>query len=113
MLGVQIVEGVLKIGTPVCVPGKGGIDLGRVTNIEKDHKGVDTARMGDLVAIKIESTKPEEASRLFGRHFDDKDQLVSRITRKSIDSLKDVFRDQMTKDDWKLVVKLKKVFKID
>lgn len=28
-------------------------------------------------------------------------------------SLQEMFRDEMTKDDWKLVIKLKKVFKID
>jgi hypothetical protein len=33
--------------------------------------------------------------------------------RKSIDVLKEMFRDEMTKDDWILVMKLKKVFKID
>ena len=33
--------------------------------------------------------------------------------RKSINVLKDMFRDEMTKADWQLVMRLKKVFKID
>ena len=41
------------------------------------------------------------------------DALVSRITRESIDVLKANFRDDMTKDDWRLVIRLKKVFNID
>ena len=41
------------------------------------------------------------------------DALVSRISRKSIEVLKTHFRDEMTKPDWQLVIKLKKVFRID
>ena len=40
--------------------------------------------------------------------FDHKDMLVSRMTRQSIDMLKENFRDELTKDDWRLVVELKK-----
>lgn len=42
----------------------------------------------------------------------EQDELVSRISRKSIDLLKEHFRDDMTKDDWRLVVKLKAMFDI-
>lgn len=41
------------------------------------------------------------------------DALVSRITRKSIDVLKLHFKEDMTRADWQLVVKLKKTFQID
>ena len=37
---------------------------------------------------------------------------MSRISRKSIDLLKEHFRDDMSKDDWRLVVKLKSMFDI-
>lgn len=33
---------------------QGGVDLGRISSLEKDHKPVDTARKGDSVAMKIE-----------------------------------------------------------
>lgn len=100
-----MVEGIAKVGTPICVPGRvsaaawlccvlacaclpaccagwtaagpctgsashpalppllnppshstlqGGVDLGRISSLEKDHKPVDTARRGDSVAMKIE-----------------------------------------------------------
>ncbi len=42
----------------------------------------------------------------------EQDELVSRISRKSIDLLKEHFRDDMSKDDWRLVVKLKSMFDI-
>jgi translation initiation factor 5B len=38
---------------------------------------------------------------------------VSRISRESIDALKDHFKDDMTKDDWRLVIKLKKMFGVN
>ncbi len=37
-----------------CHPPQGGVDLGRIASLEKDHKPVDTARRGDAVAMKIE-----------------------------------------------------------
>jgi len=60
------------------------------------------------VAIKITN----DGSVAYGRHFDDTNQIVSLITRDSIDLLKESYRDDMTKDDWATVVKLKKVFGI-
>jgi len=35
------------------------------------------------------------------------------MTRKSIDTLKEFFRDEMTMDDWKLVKALKLKYKIE
>lgn len=40
---------------------------------------------------------------MYGRHFDHNDQLMSKITRESINALKSHFADEMTKDDWRLV----------
>jgi translation initiation factor 5B len=41
---------------------------------------------------------------MYGRHFDDSNQIVSILSRDSIDSLKHYFKDDLTKDDWKLVI---------
>ena len=43
-----------QVGTPICVPSRGGVDLGRIASLEKDHKAVTEARKGDAVAMKIE-----------------------------------------------------------
>ena len=47
-----------------------------------------------------------------GRHFEVTDQLVSKISRESIDATKQYFRENLTKSDWKLMKKLKDVFGI-
>jgi hypothetical protein len=64
------------------------------------------------IAMKIEAGTTDEKSRLYGRHFDHTDQLVSKISRESIDALKQFFADEMTKDDWRLILKLKKTFQV-
>lgn len=47
-----------------------------------------------------------------GRHFDPKDMLVSIITRRSIDCLKEHFREEVAKEEWQLIVDLKKYFNV-
>jgi len=153
----------MQVGTPLCIPSKGGIMLGKIASMELNHKPVDVAKRGDNVALKIEAQNAEESSRLYGRHFDFKvslcfhnqfcksrssllpglpcilpacrqalrhlpqpliprcqlcwfivqDKLISKISRKSIDLLKKHFKDDLEKDDWRLVIKLKKTFAID
>ncbi|KAI6691101.1 hypothetical protein NL676_027929 [Syzygium grande] len=112
VLGVDVLEGIAKVGTPVCVPQREFIDIGRIASIENNHKPVDTAKKGQKVAIKIVSSNPEEQQKMFGRHFDLEDELVSHITRSSIDILKTNYRDDLSLEEWRLVVKLKNLFKI-
>ena len=111
IMGIDVAEGTLKVGTPLCVPSKEFIFLGKVSSIEINHKPVTSAKKGQQVAIKIECPVYENP-RMFGRHFDLKDELVSKISRQSIDILKENFRNEMTKDDWALVIRLKSIFSI-
>ncbi|XP_048453913.1 eukaryotic translation initiation factor 5B [Rhincodon typus] len=111
VIGVSVEAGLLKQGTPVCVPSKNFIDIGIVTSIEVNHKQVDVARKGQEVCIKIEPI-PGESPKMYGRHFEATDFIVSKISRQSIDALKDWFRDEMQKSDWQLVMELKKIFEI-
>lgn len=112
VLGVDVLEGILKIGTPICIPQRDFIDIGRVASIENNHKAVDFAKKGLKVAIKIVGTNSEEQQKMFGRHFEIEDELVSHITRRSIDVLKANYREELNIEEWKLVVKLKSLFKI-
>ena len=48
---------------------------------------VKKSQAGGGVAVKIEHAVYESA-KMFGRHFDDKDELLSQVTRQSIDVLK-------------------------
>ncbi|VVC86925.1 unnamed protein product [Leptidea sinapis] len=109
--GVMVEAGILKEGTPICVPSQEFVELGLVTSIEVNHKQVETARKGQEVCIKIEPI-PGESPKMFGRHFDETDMLVSKISRASIDACKDYFRDDLIKTDWQLMVELKKLFQI-
>lgn len=111
VMGVMVEAGIVKEGTPLCVSSKDFIELGMVTSIEYDHKAVESARKGQEVCVKIEPI-PGEAPKMYGRHFDEKDFIVSKISRQSIDACKEYFRDDLVKTDWQLMVELKKLFQI-
>ena len=108
VLGCEVVSGIARIGTVVCVPTQGFIDLGRIASMEHNHKAVDKAVKGQSVAMKIQPQISLEATRMYGRHFDHRDEIVSRITRRSIDLLKEHFKDELAKEDWQLLVQLKR-----
>ncbi|XP_061163849.1 eukaryotic translation initiation factor 5B-like [Saccostrea echinata] len=111
VVGVSVEAGFVKIGTPLCVPSKEFIEIGRVVSIENNHKPIEKATRGMEVCIKVDAI-PGEAPKMFGRHFDETDLLYSKISRQSIDAVKDHFREEMTKPDWQLVVEMKKLFQI-
>ncbi|KAM9821093.1 eukaryotic translation initiation factor 5B [Neosynchiropus ocellatus] len=111
VMGVSVEAGILRQGTPLCVPSKGFVDIGVVTSIEINHKPVDVAKKGQEICVKIEPI-PGEAPKMYGRHFEATDMIVSKITRTSIDALKNWFREEMTKSDWQLIVELKRTFEI-
>lgn len=109
VIGVNVKEGILRCGTPLCVPDRQNLRLGTVQSIEFNGKSLTsaTAKTGN-VAVKIVN----DGSIMYERHFDDSNQIVSFLTRDSIDQLKENFQDEMSKDDWRTVIKLKKVFGI-
>ena len=109
IIGVSVTEGVLKIGTPIYCVEK-NLPLGVVESIEREKKPINNVRPNDGdVAIRI---KVADSSLAAGRHFDESSTYVSQITRNSINALKNYFREDMTNDDWKLVIKLKKILNI-
>lgn len=105
-MGVTIEAGVLRTGTPLCVPSKGVsrvapvtvtvirpenvinillfsglsqfVDIGVVTSIEMNHKSVDSAKKGQEICIKIEPI-PGESPKMYGRHFEATDIIVSKV----------------------------------
>ncbi|KAH8597258.1 hypothetical protein B0O99DRAFT_593000 [Bisporella sp. PMI_857] len=117
VVGVDVVEGVLKPLTPIVavktnsITGvKEFVKLGRVSGIERDKKAVPTCKKGQpSVAVKIEMGGSQPT---YGRHLEQTDKLYSMISRKSIDVLKEFYRADMTNDDWNLVKKLKPLFDI-
>nr|XP_031827257.1 eukaryotic translation initiation factor 5B-like [Nomia melanderi] len=79
VMGVMVEAGIVKEGTPLCVPSKDFVELGMVTSIEYNHKPVESARKGQEVCVKIEPI-PGEAPKMFGRHFDEKDFVISKVS---------------------------------
>ncbi|KAI8569233.1 hypothetical protein RHMOL_Rhmol02G0262200 [Rhododendron molle] len=112
ILGVEILKGIAKVGTPICIPRREFIDIGQIASIENNDKPVDYAKEGQEVAIKIVGSNSQEQQKMFGRHFDIEDELVSHISRKSIDVLRDNYRGDLSLEEWKFVKKLKILFKI-
>ncbi|KAM3214280.1 hypothetical protein ACQJBY_066634 [Aegilops geniculata] len=117
---VEVVEGVVKVGTPICVftPSKDKSkniivhSLGRISSMQTSNGNqIFSARSG-VVAIKISGDSPQEKSRSYGRHFDSSNELVSEISRRSIDVLRECFRDEMSAENWQLISRLKTQFKI-
>jgi len=108
ILGVKVLEGVLKVGTPLCLPFKNGLEVGRVASIESNHRSLERLKKGMEAAVSIVS----DNNLTYGRQFDDKDTLYSKISRSSINALKEYFRDDLNKEEWKLVAKLKKIYRI-
>jgi len=121
IIGVDVVEGTVKIGTPICAVRTDPVTkqpnillLGTVVSLEVSHKPHDSVKKGQTsagVAMRLEN--PSSSQPTWGRHVDESDNLYSLITRKSIDTLKDpAFRDSVSRDDWLLIKKLKPVFDI-
>jgi translation initiation factor 5B len=110
IVGAEVVEGILKVGTPLCVPALGGLFVGKVESIENNGRIQETARKGVSVAIKI--VNESNPTITYGRQFDASNHLYSQLTRASIDALKAHFKEQLDTEDWKLVIKLKKIYNI-
>ncbi|KAH3659214.1 hypothetical protein OGATHE_006098 [Ogataea polymorpha] len=121
IIGVDVVEGMVQIGTPICVvkpdPATGRnapLPLGKVVSLEVNHQSRDSVRKGQTnagVAMRLEAPSGQQPT--WGRHVDEKDPLYSLISRKSIDTLKDpAFRDSVPREDWLLIKKLKNTLDI-
>ena len=102
IFGVTVLEGNIHLGTPLIIL-ETKLILGNIISIQHDGKEVDIGKKGTDVCIKIENKDNIQ----YGRHFDHKNNLCSSITRKSIDIIKNHFRDESTIDDAKLLMKLK------
>lgn len=117
VLGVDVIEGNLRLHTPVAVVKHNAVTgvkdiftMGRVVSIERDHKQLEICKKGaPSVAIKIEGSNQPG----YGRQLEEKDMVFSQISRASIDTLKEFYRDEVGKDEWTLIAKqLKPLFDI-
>lgn len=121
IIGVDVLDGVVKVGTPI---GTVKVDpatnrrvklvLGKVISMEINHEPRESVRKGDTsagVAIRLEG---DASQPIWGRHVDEHDPLYSMISRETIDTLKDpAFRSTVPREDWFLIKKLKGVLDIE
>jgi translation initiation factor 5B len=91
VVGVEVQEGILRVGTPLCIPSTGFFDVGRVIGIENNHKEVASAKKGTTVSVKI--SNEANPTMTYGRQFDHTAPLYSKISRQSIDALKEFFKE--------------------
>lgn len=112
ILGVKVIDGILRIGTPIVIQSPDGtwLDIGKVQDIHKAQSSTKSAKRSESVSVKIGGSKTENI--MYGRHFDATNKLYSKISRRSIDILKENFRDDLDMQDWNLVRTLKTKFNI-
>ncbi|OWB66064.1 hypothetical protein B5S30_g1399 [[Candida] boidinii] len=121
IIGVDVVEGSVRIGTPICAvridPAtreKTIMLLGKVVSLEVNHQSKDIVKKGQTnagVAMRLEAPSGQQPT--WGRHVDENDGLYSMISRRTIDTLKDsAFRDTVPRDDWLLIRNLKSILDI-
>ena len=116
IFGVKLLEGQLKIGTPIIIPEK-NISLGNIVSIQKNNKELRRQiKIGEEVCVRIEESSSSSVDKpkhyMYGRQFDEKDILYSNINRASIDFMKKYHKDDLSKKDWLLVLKLKQLLEI-
>ncbi|KAK9446739.1 P-loop containing nucleoside triphosphate hydrolase protein [Limtongia smithiae] len=120
IIGVDVVEGSVRVGTPIAVvridPAtqmRQVLQLGRVVSLEVNHKASEIVKKGQAqggVAMRLDTPANQPT---WGRHVDESDVLYSEISRDSIDTLKDAaYRDDVTREEWLLIRQLKSVFSI-
>merc|ERR1712048_1208727 len=60
VFGCDVLEGQLRPGTPICVPDKNFLVIGRVASMEVNRKLVQTAKKGEKVCVKLEQNTSEQ-----------------------------------------------------
>jgi translation initiation factor 5B len=91
IIGMEVMSGVLKVGTPLCIPSLDFLSIGIVTTIENNRREVPSAKKGAQVSVKI--TNDANPTLTYGRQFDHTAQIYSHISRQSIDALKEFFKE--------------------
>ena len=91
VIGMEVVSGVLKVGTPLVIPSLDMLELGIVTTIENNRREVPSAKKGAQVSVKI--TNDSNPTLTYGRQFDHTQTVYSHISRRSIDALKEFFKE--------------------
>eukprot|EP00918_Siedleckia_nematoides_P093772 GHVU01205856.1.p1 GENE.GHVU01205856.1~~GHVU01205856.1.p1 ORF type:complete len:280 (-),score=78.91 GHVU01205856.1:300-1016(-) len=102
VFGVKVVEGAVKVGTPLVCPKKGHLLVGAVQSIEYKKASVDKGTEGQEVCLKVQG----DANITFGRQIDENEVLESRVSFDSYECLREVFADELSDKEKKLAKSL-------
>lgn len=107
VLGITVEEGRVQVGTPICVSKEGDVvDIGTVVEIRQDDRSINVSRKGTNVSISIDTTM------MFGRHVVNDDILMAHMTRSSLDTLKEHFSDDLSREEKELCFHQKRILQI-
>jgi translation initiation factor 5B len=106
--GVRVINGTLRVGTPLFIPRENNLVIGRVTSIKRDDKPVETAKKTDEVSISVDQTHVGHGA-TYGKHFDDTHEYVSHMTKDNVDALFEFYADELSETDEKLIAKFKEL----
>jgi len=91
IFGVEIIEGILKTGTKLCVKKETELfTVGTVSSIEYNKKTVTEGKVGSEVCIKID---PNNSHVEYDKQFNCSDILYSQLNERNMDALY-VFKDE-------------------
>merc|ERR1712007_87241 len=94
IFGCDVLDGQLRLGTPICVPEKDFLEIGHVASIEINGKPVRIGKKGEKVSVKLEQNTSQEHI-TYGRQFDHKNKLCSNISPVSVNALKKHFEEDV------------------
>lgn len=78
IMGVEVMDGILKVGTPLIIPKNGFLKVGKVVSIEMNNTKADRVRKGSQCAISIVNEGNPQMT--YGRQFNGDHALYSEVT---------------------------------
>ena len=113
LVGVKVLEGKLRVGTPLMVMKDGSpMRIGTVTSLkDEDDKSILEVTPGMKVPVKIEPDLGHVV-RQIGRDFDVDATIYSHLDDNSSYNLRKYFWETMTDPEHKLVVELEKLLRL-
>ena len=110
IMGVKVTEGTLRKGTPLMLNAPKPICIGTVDGIRINDKEVDVAPTNAECSVLVKA--PADWTPVAGKDFKAGDEFVTRMNREIIDLIKAHFRDELKKEDWSLIVRIKRILRI-
>lgn len=77
IMGVEVMDGILKVGTPLIIPKNGFLKVGKVVSIEMNNVKADRVRKGAQCAISVVNEGNPQMT--YGRQFNGDHALYSEV----------------------------------